>query len=111
VHDRLGEGRALRVLTTIDESTCECLAAEVDTAISSRGNPTPSRPNGSAALNLSVCVAPGNTTITATLDDVEGSTVEKVVRLSAHQAQNPMFIRDLLAKNLVRLSLRQKKLR
>ena len=36
VHDRLGEGRALRVLTIIDEFTRECLATEVDTGISSR---------------------------------------------------------------------------
>ena len=36
VHDRVGEGRALRVLTIIDEFTRECLATEVDTGISSR---------------------------------------------------------------------------
>lgn len=36
VHDRIGEGRALRVLTIIDEFTRECLATEVDTGISSR---------------------------------------------------------------------------
>lgn len=36
VHDRIGEGRAIRVLTIIDEFTRECLAAEVDTGISSR---------------------------------------------------------------------------
>jgi putative transposase len=36
VHDRIGEGRALRVLTIIDEFTRECLATEVDTGISAR---------------------------------------------------------------------------
>lgn len=36
VHDRIGEGRALRVLTIIDEFTRECLATEADTGISSR---------------------------------------------------------------------------
>jgi putative transposase len=36
VHDRIGDGRALRVLTIIDEFTRECLAIEVDTGISSR---------------------------------------------------------------------------
>jgi putative transposase len=36
VHDRIGDGRALRVLTIIDEFTRECLATEVDTGISSR---------------------------------------------------------------------------
>lgn len=36
VHDRIGEGRAIRVLTIIDEFTRECLATEVDTGISSR---------------------------------------------------------------------------
>ncbi len=36
VHDRVGEGRALGVLTIIDEFTHECLATEVDPGISSR---------------------------------------------------------------------------
>jgi len=36
VHDRIGDGRALRVLTIIDEFTRECLATEADTGISSR---------------------------------------------------------------------------
>lgn len=36
VHDRIGEGRALRVLTVLDEFTRECLTLEVDTGISSR---------------------------------------------------------------------------
>ncbi len=36
VHDRIGEGRAIRVLTIIDEFTRECLATEVDTGISAR---------------------------------------------------------------------------
>jgi putative transposase len=36
VHDRIGDGRALRVLTIIDQFTRECLATEADTGISSR---------------------------------------------------------------------------
>jgi len=36
VHDRIGDGRALRVLTIIDEFTRECLATEADTGLSSR---------------------------------------------------------------------------
>lgn len=36
VHDRIGEGRAIRVLTIIDEFTRECLATAVDTGISAR---------------------------------------------------------------------------
>jgi putative transposase len=36
VHDHIGDGRALRVLTIIDEFTRECLATEADTGISSR---------------------------------------------------------------------------
>jgi putative transposase len=36
VYDRIGDGRALRVLTIIDEFTRECLATEADTGISAR---------------------------------------------------------------------------
>jgi putative transposase len=36
VHDRIGDGRALRVLTIIDQFTRECLATEADTGISAR---------------------------------------------------------------------------
>lgn len=36
VHDQIGDGRALRALTVVDQFTRECLAIEVDTGISSR---------------------------------------------------------------------------
>jgi putative transposase len=36
VHDRIGDGRAIRVLTVVDQFTRECLATEVDTGLSAR---------------------------------------------------------------------------
>lgn len=36
VHDRIGDGRAIRVLTIIDQFTRECLTTEVDTGLSAR---------------------------------------------------------------------------
>ncbi|MGO9451159.1 MAG: IS3 family transposase [Candidatus Binataceae bacterium] len=36
VYDRIADGRAIRVLTVVDEFTRECLATEVDTGISAR---------------------------------------------------------------------------
>ena len=36
VHDRIGEGQALRILTAVDQFTREWVATEVDTGISSR---------------------------------------------------------------------------
>ena len=36
VHDRMGNGRAMRVLTVVDTFTRECLALEVDTSLPSR---------------------------------------------------------------------------
>ena len=35
VHDRLANGRAVRVLGVMDTFTCECLALEVDTSFAS----------------------------------------------------------------------------
>ena len=35
VHDNLADGRAIRVLTILDEFTRECMAMEVDTSLSS----------------------------------------------------------------------------